>query len=215
VHFFEDALGGFGDERSFSASESASGIGDLILRFKATVAKSGRSGIAVGANLRLATGDEMDLLGVGGPGFAPFVVGSFGLGKFTPHVNLAYEWNGDSVLAGDPVTGEKGDLPDQFVYTLGFDVGVTESLTLAFDFLGRRVIDAARLDLEEFRALDGVSTFENVSFSEGSFNIADAAVGAKYNAYGNLLIDFNLILKLNDGGIRAAVSPLVGVEYSF
>ncbi len=215
VHFFENAAGGFGDNKTFSARGSASGVGDIIVRLKGTVAEFGSTGIAAGANVRLPTGDEMNLLGVGGPGFAPFFVASFVLDRVTPHVNLAYEWNGESVLAGDPVTGDKGDLPDQFIYTLGFDVGVNENFTLIFDFLGRRVIDAAQLTTTQFQALDGTSTFDNIGFEEGSFNIADAAVGVKLNTYGDLLIDFNVIFKLNDGGMRARVSPLLGVEYSF
>ena len=215
VHFFDDEAGGFDDQKTFAASDSASGIGDIIVRFKGTLAKLGQTGIAAGANLRLPTGDEMDLLGVGGPGFAPFFVASLALDKVTPHVNLAYEWNGESVLAGDPVTGEKGNLPDQFIYTFGVDVGATESLTLVFDILGRTVFDATQLVSGSFLALDGTSTFANVDFEEGSFNIVDAAVGLKYNAYGNLLIDFNMIFKLNDSGVRARVSPLLGVEYAF
>ena len=94
VHFFEDAEGGFGDQMTFTASDSASGLGDIIVRLKGTVAELGSTDIAAGANLRLPTGDEMDLLGVGGPGFAPFFVASFALDRVTPHVNLAYEWNG-------------------------------------------------------------------------------------------------------------------------
>ena len=215
VHFFEDEAGGFGDNGTFAASDSASGIGDIILRFKGRLANVGRTGIAAGANLRLPTGDEMDLLGVGGTGVAPFFVASVTLDKVTPHVNLAYEWNGESVLAGDPASGEKGDLPDQFVYTFGVDVGATESVTLVFDLLGRTVFDATQLVSGTFLALDGTSTFTNVDFEEGSFNIVDAAVGFKYNAYGDLLVDFNMIFKLNDGGVRARISPLLGVEYSF
>jgi hypothetical protein len=228
VHFFGDATGGQGDTRNFTATDSATGIGDIVLRAKgrfadfgcADVATAGEADLgcthlAAGANLRLPTGDEMDLLGVGGPGFAPFFVASFNLGKITPHVNLAYEWNGSSVLAGNPATGEKGSLPNQFVYTLGLDVGITEGLTFVFDILGRTVFDATQLSIGTFTALDGTSTFDNIEFQEGNFNIADAAVGLKFNAYRDLLIDFNVLFKLNDSGIRARVSPLIGVEYSF
>jgi len=228
VHFFRDAAGGQGDTMSFTTTGSAQGIGDIVLRVKgrfaelgcADVATAGQADLgcthlAAGANLRLPTGDEMDLLGVGGPGFGPFFIASFNLGKVTPHVNFAYEWNGDSVLAGDPATGETGDLPNQFIYTLGLDVGVTEALTFVFDILGRTVFDAARLSVGTFTALDGVSTFDNIEFEQGNFNIADAAVGLKFNAYRDLLIDFNVLFKLNDNGMRATVSPLIGIEYSF
>jgi len=228
VHFFPDAAGGHGDTREFTAADSATGLGDIVLRVKgrfadlgcAAVATAGEADLgctrlAAGVNLRLPTGDELDLLGIGGPGFGPFFVASFNLGKVTPHLNLAYEWNGSSVLAGNPATGEIGSLPNQFIYTFGLDVGVTEAFTFVFDILGRTVFDATQLSIGTFVALDGASTFDNVEFREGNFNIADAAVGLKVTAYRNLLIDFNLLFKLNDNGIRATVSPLVGVEYSF
>ena len=41
--------------------------------------------------------------------------------------------------------GEKGDLPDQFLYVFGVDFGATEALTIAFDILGQRVIDSPQL----------------------------------------------------------------------
>ena len=228
VHFFRDAAGGLGDTRRFSAEGSATGIGDIVLRAKgqfaelgcaeeATVGESdvGCTHLAAGANFRVPTGDEMELLGVGGAGFAPFVVASLNLGKVTPHVNFAYELNGDSVLAGNPATGESGSLPDQFVYTVGFDVGLTEGFTVAFDLLGRTVFDAPRLGTGTFLALDGASTFADIQFREDDVNIADASIGVKLSTVPDLLVDFNLLFKLNDGGIRATVSPLLGVEYSF
>lgn len=228
VHFFRDAAGGRGDTATFTAADSATGIGDIVFRVKGKFAELGCADVmtageadlgcthlAAGASLRVPTGDEMDLLGIGGPGFAPFFIASFNLGKVTPHVNLAYEWNGDSVLAGNPATGETGNLPNQFVYAIGLDVGVTEAFTFVFDILGRTVFDATQLSLGTFVALDGTSTFDDVEFQRGNFNIADAAIGLKVNAYQDLLIDFNILFKLNDSGIRATVSPLVGVEYSF
>ncbi len=228
VHFFSDAAGGQGDTQNFTATDSATGIGDMVFRVKgrfadlgcaevvtAGEADLGCTHLAAGANLRLPTGDEMDLLGVGGPGFAPFFIASFNLGKVTPHVNLAYEWNGDSVLAGNPATGETGSLPNQFIYTLGVDFGVTETLTLVFDILGRTVFDATRLGIGTFMALDGTSTFDDLKFKKGNFNVADAALGLKFGAYEDLLIDFSVVFKLNDNGMRATVSPLLGVEYSF
>src|SRR3712207_8095965 len=46
--------------------------------------------------------------------------------NFAPHLNVAYQWNGDSVLAGNVMTGVKGDMPDQVLYAAGLDVGLTE-----------------------------------------------------------------------------------------
>ena len=39
------------------------------------------------------------------------------------------------------------------------------------------------------------------------------AVGLKLNLFEELLVDFNLLFKLNDNGLRDKITPLVGLEY--
>ena len=41
------------------------------------------------------------------------------------------------------------------------------------------------------------------------------ALGAKFNATGNLLVSANLLFPLTDGGLRPKVTPVIGVDYSF
>lgn len=214
THFFTDPNGGFGNQKQFIASGSASGIGDLIVRLKGTAVRSGAVGVGLGVDVRLPTGDEEDLLGVGTTGVKPFAAMSFSRGRFSPHLNLAYQWNGDSVLAGDVMSGTKADFPDQFLYVFGADIGVAPRFTLAFDVLGQYVLDSPRLIERTFTAATG-NTFPQIDFASESFNVVNGAVGCKVNAGGNLLIDFNLLFKLNDSGMRDKLTPLVGIEYSF
>ena len=56
------------------------------------------------------------------PGLQPFVIWSATYQKVSPHVNAGYQWNGSSVLAGNPATGEAADFPDQVTYVAGADV---------------------------------------------------------------------------------------------
>jgi hypothetical protein len=215
THYFGNGNGDYGTKASFSSSGSKSGIGDMIFRLKGTVYKEGGTGLALGAEVRLPTGDEKNLLGSGATGLEGFLIFSSSHKSFSPHVKLAYQWNGDSILAGNPNTGEKGNLPDQFYYELGADLGVTKNLTLAVDLLGRTVIDGQRLVGDTFHALDGTTTFANVAFETASFNVINGSAGLKFNPTGNLLIDLNVLFKLNDAGLRANVVPLLGFEYSF
>jgi hypothetical protein len=215
THFFRSANGDIGSQASFTRSGAKSGIGDLIFRLKGTVYKEGGTGLALGGEVRLPTGDEANLLGSGATGLEGFLVFSSSHKALSPHVKVAYQWNGDSILAGNPDKNLKGDLPDQLFYEIGADLGVTKNLTLAVDFLGRRVIDGERLIPDTFHALDGTSTFADSRFAPGSFNVANGAVGIKFNPGGNLLIDVNVLFKLNDTGLRDKVTPLVGFEYSF
>lgn len=214
VHFFRDASGGFGDRRDFAASGSASGIGDVILRLKGAAPKSGPTSLALSVDVRFPTGDELDLLGSGAYGFKPVLAVSWAVKKVSPHLNLGYQWNGRSVLAGDVAKRTKGDLPNQFLYTGGVDIGLGDKLTLALDVLGQRVVDSPRLVRSTFTAANG-ETFPQIGFERGSFNVTNGAVGLKVNSGGSLLLDFNVLFKLDNGGLRDKVTPLLGFEYSF
>ncbi len=215
THFFRLADGDIGDRRLFTASGSASGLGDLTVRLKSTLKKTASTGVAVGLDVRMPTGDEMELLGTGTAGLQPFAIWSTTYQKVSPHVNAGYQWNGSSVLAGNPATGESADFPDQVTYVVGADVGVNTRLTVAFDVLGRYVIDAKRLRRQDFHALDGKSTFPNIVFANDSFGELNGAFGLKANVFGRLLVNVNLLVRLDSHGLRDKVTPLIGFDYTF
>lgn len=214
THFYADGAGGFGTLETYRASGHASGIGDVIVRLKGTPVHNDSVAIALGIDGRIPTGDEEDLLGLGAFGVKPFAVVSFSQGRVAPHLNVAYLWNGESVLAGDVATGRKEDLPDQVQYAVGADIGVTKRLTLAFDFLGTYVIDSPRLVRETFTAANGQS-FPQIGFVTESYNLANGSAGLKFNPVGRLLVDFNVLFKLDSAGLRDKVTPLFGIEYAF
>jgi Putative MetA-pathway of phenol degradation len=215
IHFFRAADDSIGDSRIYTAFGHASGIGDITIRMKQAIKKSPRNGIALGLDLRLPTGDENNLLGTGAPAVQPFAAWSATYGTFAPHINLGYQWNGSSTLAGDIEAGVSEDLPDVAVYALGAVVAVHPRVTLALDVLGRYIIDSPRVRLEDFVALDGHSVYPNIAFDTGSINELSSAVGLKINVAGRLLLNTNLLMRLNSGGLRDKISPLVGVEYAF
>jgi hypothetical protein len=215
THFFRQADGEVGTRRIFTARGTASGIGDLTVRLKSTVAHTASNGIALGLDVRLPTGDARDLLGTGSTGLQPFAAWSATLQKVSPHLNASYKWNGSSILAGNPATGQAADFPDQASYAAGMDVSVNPRLTLAFDVIGRYSLNSNRLVEQDFRALDGRSVFPNVVFARDSYNALSGAFGFKGNLGGRLLVDANLLFNLDQNGLRDKVTPLVGVEYSF
>jgi hypothetical protein len=215
THFFRLSNGDIGNSRTFTAFGSASGLGDVTVRVKSTVARRMSTGFAAGLDLRLPTGDHLNLLGTGAVGVQPFVVASAAYNNLSPHLNASYQWNGASVLAGNPTTGQSDDFPDQVTYAAGADVAANSRLTIAFDLLGRYVIDAERLTRQDFHALDGRSVFPNIVFSRESFNALSGAVGFKINILERLLVDANLLFALDDHGVRDRVTPLVGLEYAF
>jgi len=215
THFFRQSNGDVGNTRTFTAIGDATGLGDVTIRLKGS-AGSGRLGAAAfGADVRLPSGDEMNLLGTGTAGVQPFVFYSTTLQRVSPHLNASYQWNGSSVLAGNPSTGESADFPDQATYGLGIDVAANDHLTLAFDVLGRYLINAERISPQDFHALDGKSVFRNIGFSQDSFNEISGALGFKINLFDRLLLDGNLLFALDNHGVRDKVTPLIGFEYSF
>jgi hypothetical protein len=215
THFFRQSDDEVGSRRVFTAFDSASGIGDITVRMKHSIRKQPASGFAVGLDVRVPTGDEMNLLGSGTAGLRPFGIWSGTYQLFSPHANISYKWNGSSVLAGNPATGETADFPDQVGYALGADVSVNSRVTLAFDVLGNYVINAERLRSVTFNALDGRSTFPNIVFTRDSMHGVNASAGLKVNAFGRLLVDANVMFKLDEHGLRDKVTPLLGFEYAF
>ena len=212
-------------QKYFTNSSSASGIGDVTLRVKGTVWKNDAIAIALAADFRLPTGDETNYLGSGAFGFKPFVIASLRKGRVSPHVNIGYQKNGSSILAGNISTNVKASLPDQFIWTVGADTRVMKRLTLALDVLGQRVFDASRLQSTTFTTNSGTTssgvvlkpamTFGSVTEVTQSYNAISGSAGVKVNLGGNFLATANLLIKLNDGGLRANLSPLFGVSYTF
>jgi hypothetical protein len=215
THFFRQSDGDVGSRRLFTAVGNAGGLGDIIVRFKGKVAKHDATGVAAAVDLRLPTGDELNLLGTGAVGVHPFLIMSSTFQTISPHVNVGYQWNGSSILAGNPSAGTSDDFPDQVTYAAGVDISANSRVTLSADVIGRRLIDAERLRAETFHARDGRSVFPNISFSRESFNELSGTIGVKVNLFQRLIVDGNLLYALDDHGLRDQVTPLVGFEYTF
>jgi len=101
---------------SYSSSGTSSGLGDVLVRAKGSILRTENVSVALGLDVRLPTGDAADFLGSGSYGFKPFVAVSLRNHRIAPHVNVGYQWNGDSILAGDVRTGQKARLPRQLSY---------------------------------------------------------------------------------------------------
>jgi len=200
---------------STTVHRSATGFGDLQFRAKANLIRSEHVDIALGVNVRTPTGDPYALLGAGAMGIEPFLAASTTLrGRFTPHVNVGYQWNGASVLAGDVASGTKRNLPGNISYAAGGEIGINRRLTIAEDLIGTELIHAERAVIGPYSQYDG-TTIQSVSFFRKSFNSTSVSSGLKLNIGGNLLLSLNLLTRVNNGGLRAAVVPLVGLSYVF
>ncbi len=215
-HYFSAADPNGSIDASFTNHDTASGLGDVIFRVKGTVVKHERARVALGLDVRAPTGDELNFLGAGGTGIKPFLAASYGA-RISPHANIGFEYNGDSILAGNVQTGATAKLPNQFFYSFGVDAGINKKLTAAIDYLGQRVSSTVRVKevpfVDEFGdAHPGVT---QTVLTRDSLNLSDLALGLKYSPFGNFLVTGNVMVKLNDAGLRANVVPLVGISYTF
>ena len=114
-------------------------------------------------------------------------------------------------------TGEKGDLPDQFIYIVGSDISVNPRLSLVLDVVGQHVINSPRLSTFAFAATGpaGRAALQDLRFQNASYWGSSGALGTKLNVAPRLLINFNLRFALNNGGLTDRLSPLIGAEFAF
>lgn len=223
---------------TFFDSGSATGIGDVLLRGKYHLYRGERLGFAAGVDVRLPTGDTSNFLGSGATGVKPFGIISYH-SRVSPHALVGYEINGESVLAGTNIVPApngttpvaKGGLPDRLVYILGADALITKRLTGAFDVYGQRLIGAPELVAQPYMGLGScsgttVTTADCPVYTPGTthpdiaqritdVNIDDASLGLKFRAIGRLVVTGNVLIKMNDGGLRSRAVPLVGLSYAF
>jgi hypothetical protein len=209
LHFFA----GGSDKQSFSSSGDAAGIGDMLVRAKYRFTSTPGGGLAAGVDLRLPTGDAENLLGTGAAGAAFTFIGSTTRGKFGPHVNVGFTANGESDVVS---------LPNEFNYRFGSEFVASPRITLNADLLGRTLVDAGRLaltsvehDFQNSAGVAGSATFDEYVARSGSLNLLDLAVGGKFNIRGNFLLNANVLFALNDAGVIARVTPVIGFDYTF
>lgn len=206
----------------------ATGIGDITLRGKYEVIHGEKVFGSVGLGVRFPSGDANNFLGTGAYGLIPFGALTYA-GRISPHVRFGYEWNSHSILAGDP-TGATGSpsasLPPAWLYSGGADFRANKWLTFAADLIGQRVLSASRLSNGFFTRLpatDGktnptteatiqVPSIRPLTASYGSNAIA---IGGKVRVKRELVLIGNATIRVDDGGLRANVVPLVGLSYAF
>lgn len=222
---------------TYTSTGSASGLGDVTFRIKGNVLRSGSVGVALALDVRTPTGDARQFLGSGATGIKPFVAVSLLGRRFSPHLNFGYQWNGDSILAGN-LTGTtfgedsagnatvlngpsvKGSLPGVLFYSAGADYGATRSLTLVFDYLGQTLFNSPRVFETTTTTLNipggtGALTLPTISGGRDDVGLNSGAVGFKYNLFGKLLLTADVLFRLDNKGLRQDVTPLIALSYAF
>jgi hypothetical protein len=165
----------------------------------------------------------------------------FDLGwQFSGKSNLGGQLKGTTLMQdsisyiGAPFTFTKGYLPDVFTWAAGAELALGKHNTLIADILGNQVGwihgipntatetmsnqllptgphgDASGTAVPTKGAATGLVSVGRVSF--GQYN---ASFGYKTLIAGNLVANFNLLVRLDNNGLAARVTPLFGLGYSF
>ena len=184
-----------------TGSASASGPGDLLIRGKYNVLRRTGSGLAVGGEARLPTGDAQNLLGTGEASIKPRVIASVERDRVALHGDFGYTMGG---------------LADELDYGGAITVTGTPRLTLVGEIAGRRLSSAGRLTetAEPHPALVGVDTIRLTSI-EGATQRLVGLVGFKWNIAGTLLLSANVMRPLTSAGLNARWMSTIAFDYSF
>ena len=184
-----------------SARVDASGIGDLAVRAKYNVIRRGGTGLALGAEARLPTGAEENLLGSGEMSVKPRVIGSVEYARLSLHSELGYS---------------VGGLSRELGYAGAIAVAANDRLTFIGELLGRRLESGGRIaeTVAAHPRLVGVETIRLTGVPEATYR-ALAVGGIKWNVADTWLVSVSVLRSMTSTGLTARVIPSVAVEYSF
>lgn len=192
---------------------SSSGLSDVVAGGKYLVLDARDVRVSAGVDVRIPSGDELNFLGAGTVGVRPFVAMSR-RGRLSPHVNVGYQWNGNSILNAT-TSGQSQQLPTDFFYSGGANIHVSRRWELVSDVVGRHFFSAPRLTQPAAIAVQGAGTVQAIGSTMSSYTTNDLNVGFKTAVTAHLTATGNITTSLDGSGLRARVVPLGAVSYSF
>jgi hypothetical protein len=180
---------------------SSTGFGDLSLSGRYLVAGSGLRGVSVGANLRLPTGRQIDLLGTEDAALRVLGVASWEEGQLAVHLNGGVGMGGVS---------------REVFWATATTFAAAPRVTIIGEVLGRRLSELAQLSdvYQPHPVLAGVETMRWLP-TELGIHTMFVVTGAKWNVSRSWLLNANLLIRVTDAGLRAAVTPSVSIDYGF
>lgn len=180
---------------------SAMGLGDTAVRAKFTAFNRGASGVTLGADLRLPTGDKNNLLGAGRL-------------SFTPRLLLSYE----SERVG--VHGDAGYTVRGFAEGLRYSGAVTVAATPRVTIVGEAIGSQLKGLFQLAEATTPHPRIPNVSTTRltGTDQSAQRVIlagGVKWSLASSWLLTANVVRPLTDVGLNANWVPTIMVDYAF
>ncbi|MBI3401842.1 MAG: transporter [Acidobacteria bacterium] len=202
-----------------SGAASSSGFGDIALRAKARVYKQEGGGFAIGIDARIPTGDKEALIGSGVARTLVSGIWSATRGRFLPHASGGFEYWANPFEVFDPVTNQVAQTGRHaLVYDGGVEFAASDRLTVNGELLGRSLRDGAALDyavIPQIANPQGIATSAVARATATTRNQVTAAAGVKWNFAGSALISASVLLPMQDIGLRARITPVIGIDWGF
>jgi hypothetical protein len=184
-----------------SGNADVAGLGDAVARIKVRLTGGRSAGFAVGADVRLPTGREEDLLGAGRSGVRLLAISSAESAYAAAHANAFMAMGGLSDEVG--FGGAVAFMP-------------APRLTVSGEMLLRRLAEVH--SIEELTAphplISGVRTLRLVPGASAT-TVTLVAGGFKWNVSDTWLLNATLAAPVGNNGLSASWVPTVALEYSF
>jgi hypothetical protein len=199
-------------ETTVPFQERSIGFGDVALRLKYNFLRGLNLNTAALFEMRLPTGKKADFMGTGKTNFKLAFITEQRIGDFSPHANLAFSRR------------TAGLNNDRLEFKAGFEQRITEGLNLAVDMMGTHDVNNTETitfpgSTIIYDHLDGQIRERAVELSNipnrANDNMIDASVGFKFAPSNRFVILGNLLVPLNDGGLRASLVPTAGFSMNF
>ena len=214
---------------SYRSSGSSSGVGDTIISFKQMLMRgdSPKAVAAIGVDVRFPTGDAENYLGSGAYGYN--VHGLFEYrSRISPRFKIGYQWNGASQLV-DIFAYPTKNLPGGFQYDAGIDYSIRPGLTIAGDLLGSQFLNSLSLTATTINLGQNAVTkpppntvppavaahFPILNSAPSTYTTGDFSAGIKWLIRGRVLFYGNVLIPMNNVGLRSEPVPICGMAYVF
>jgi len=183
-----------------TASATAVGLADLVVRTKYTLYQDEGQGLATAVDVRLPTGREEDLLGTGSMSMKLAAIGSIEHGRTSGHANAGISFGG---------------LAREFSYGAAVALAATGRVTVTGELLGRWLDSFGHIMplVAPHPRLVGVETIR-LTPDTSTLNIITLVPGVKWNVSDTWVLAANVSMPLTSGGLTSRFTPFVGLDYA-
>jgi hypothetical protein len=184
-----------------SASATAIGLADLVVRTKYTVFEEEGTGVAAAVDVRLPTGRKEDLLGTGTTTVKFSGIGSLERGRISTHVNAG---------------ATMGGLAREISYGAAAAVAASPHVTISGEVLGRWLDSFGHIiqTTAPHPSLAGVQTIR-LTPDASTLNLITAVPGVKWNLTDTWVLDASVAVPLTSGGLTSPLTPFIALDYAF